>query len=506
MRPVLRFTGFVDRVLWALWVILLVTIPITSSPTVSALIGPTPVTPFSAVPLLGILVLLILTRPSRLASLPRLAIPLLAFAWVACLASALAPWLRLFPFKGQTILAREIRGIATLAIGLGFYAAAILLPGNDERLRASLRWITIGGIILLVWSSVQAFLLLHSSDPIPLELQSAHRLLSIRDMVRGRVTGLAYEPSWLADQLVMLYLPVWLACTLRRYSAFRDRRTWFSLEAALLLWGSAILFLSFSRIGLVAYVVVLGIVGIGVLWRQASVGARRLSDTRRLASLPPSLVRIGIPALGVVFLALAAGLTMVFAGRLDWRIGLVFQLDLKGALAEARFPVLYGLASRLAYAERVMYWVAASRVFDLHPLLGVGLGNSGHLFRSTVPAFGFYLPEIIQIANPGTPQFPNPKSLWLRLLAETGIVGFVLFAVWLLLIALTSWRALRSEEPLPGVVGLASGMALIALGIEGFSLDTFALPQLWILFGLLTSLEPSSGKRRAWAAPAQGTR
>jgi O-antigen ligase len=195
---------------------------------------------------------------------------------------------------------------------------------------------------------------------------------------------------------------------------------------------------------------------------------------------------------------------LTFAGRLDWRIGLIFQLDLKGALAEARFPVLYGLASRLAYAERVMYWAAASRVFDLHPLLGVGLGNSGQLFLSTVPAFGYYLPEIIQIANPGTPQFPNPKSLWLRLLAETGVVGFVLFAVWLVFVGVTSWRALRSERPLPGVVGLASGMALIALVIEGFSLDTFALPQLWILFGLLTSLDRLPGSPRASAPAALG--
>ena len=214
---------------------------------------------------------------------------------------------------------------------------------------------------------------------------------------------------------------------------------------------------------------------------------------KALAKLPAGVLRIGIPILGIASLSAAAVLALVIAGKLDPRIGLLLQLDLKGALAESRFPFLYGLASRLAYAERVMYWVAAFRVFDLHPVLGVGLGNSGFLFPSTVPAFGYYLPEIIQIVNPGTPQFPNPKSLWIRLLAETGIVGFVLFAVWLLLIAVASWRVLRSERALHGVVGLATGMALVALVIEGFSLDTYALPQLWILFGLLTTLGSSTG-------------
>jgi hypothetical protein len=37
------------------------------------------------------------------------------------------------------------------------------------------------------------------------------------------------------------------------------------------------------------------------------------------------------------------------------------------------------------------------------------------------------------------------------------------------------------------VLGLAGVFALLAQFFEGFSLDTFALPQLWIILGFLVS-------------------
>jgi O-antigen ligase len=83
--------------------------------------------------------------------------------------------------------------------------------------------------------------------------------------------------------------------------------------------------------------------------------------------------------------------------------------------------------------------------------------------------------------------FANPKSLWLRLLAETGILGFLAFILWLIVLAFVAISFNRRKRGLPSVLGLASGLALIALIFEGFSLDTFALPQLWIILGLLTA-------------------
>ena len=136
--------------------------------------------------------------------------------------------------------------------------------------------------------------------------------------------------------------------------------------------------------------------------------------------------------------------------------------------------------------SRLMYWTSGFRVFSQYPILGVGLGNSGFLFLDTVPSFGYRLPEIVNIAS-GSPQFPNPKNLWVRLLAETGIVGFSVFMTWLLILVLGAWALMKKGKDLNAILGLAGLLAILAQVFEGFSLDTFALPHLWIMLGLLTA-------------------
>jgi O-antigen ligase len=132
-----------------------------------------------------------------------------------------------------------------------------------------------------------------------------------------------------------------------------------------------------------------------------------------------------------------------------------------------------------------MYWVSGFRVFSLYPVFGVGLGNAGFLMPSTVPAFGSFLPEIIRSLHQGAAGFPNPKSLWIRLLAETGVVGFTLFVGWLALSAAEAVRLARKGSGMAQALGLAALLAFVAQITEGFSMDTFGLPQLWIVMGLM---------------------
>jgi len=139
-----------------------------------------------------------------------------------------------------------------------------------------------------------------------------------------------------------------------------------------------------------------------------------------------------------------------------------------------------------------MYWAVGWRVFCRYPILGVGLGGSGFFFREYVPAYAYHLPELIRRIN-GAPWFANPKNLWIRLLAETGVVGFLVFSGWLLRLAHGAINLFKKEQGWRSMIGLAGLLALMAQVFEGFSLDTFALPQLWIMLGFLSAaLSPSS--------------
>jgi hypothetical protein len=70
--------------------------------------------------------------------------------------------------------------------------------------------------------------------------------------------------------------------------------------------------------------------------------------------------------------------------------------------------------------------------------------------------------------------------------------------VWLVMIGLAAYRLARGRRSILRVLGVAGLLALATQVFEGLSLDTFALPQLWIMLGLVTagiSISPGSSTR-----------
>jgi O-antigen ligase len=190
---------------------------------------------------------------------------------------------------------------------------------------------------------------------------------------------------------------------------------------------------------------------------------------------------------------LVAGLGgLVAAARANPRIGRVFDLNYADISRSERVSWPYALANRLEAGERLVFWAASLRNFSQSPLLGVGLGVSGFTFSRNLPGLGFYLPEILDNLDPGLRAFPNPKSLWIRLLAETGALGFAAFVIWLVCLASRARWLQRDTTPWLQAVGTAGALYLVVLVFEGFSLDTFALPQLWLIPGLLTAASAAS--------------
>jgi len=75
-----------------------------------------------------------------------------------------------------------------------------------------------------------------------------------------------------------------------------------------------------------------------------------------------------------------------------------------------------------------------------------------------------------------------------RLLAETGILGFAFFVSWVYL----HWReAVQLERlgvsELERALGFTGKLFILALIMEGFSMDTFGLPYYWIALGLVVA-------------------
>jgi len=464
---------------------------VTSSPLIARFSGgETPVSPLSIYPLLGVLLLWFVPFLLRGGKLPAISWPLFAFFLFALLSTAIAIMLPVLPFKGQTTITRGTRALLTLTIGIGFYLSASVLPSTERKVIWSIRALYFGLFLILIWSTVQAWLVLDGSDRFPLVVTQIHHLFSIRDPFPDRVTGMSFEPSWLGGQLTVLYLPLLFASVVQKRSVFTSKRSFITIELALFSWTILILLLTQSRISFLALLMVVGAVFLYAGLRfsermQGWIGKRSPLDARLFQKLITLLALIILMG-GIIGIALGFGWMM---GQVDERMQNLLSIPERITEIHYFFPneEVHEAANRLAFAERTVYWTAAFRTFGEYPILGVGPGNSGFYFENNLPAYGRNLTEIQNVLNLQQYGFPNPKNLWVRLLAENGIIGFLCFTIWLGLIGIASGFLWRKESGYSKLIGLAALVSIITVVVEGFSLDTYALPHNWILFGLVTA-------------------
>jgi len=464
------------------WGMVIALLPLTSVPWVARLVGSDMVAAPAALPLVWLVAAWFVPFLLNRGRLSKLTLPFLAFVTAALVSSALAFFADIPPFKGRSLLSRETHALLTLAVGACFYLVVSTWPKNPRWLQRTLQIINLSGLAILLWSGVQVYYVV-LGDGAPHSLTQIQQELTMRTFYINRVNGFTLEPSWLAHQLNLLYLPVWLAATLQRYSAHRFRLLGITFENILLTGGVTIMFLSFSRIGWLALVLVVGFLAIRLnlafaRWLKAGI-VRRLRVKPALQKLVQVAVSVClIVGFILVYTGGVIGLAYV-GGKVDPRLGRLFEVP-----TESVFSFQY--LNQLAFAERAIYWSTGFTIFGEHPLLGVGVGNAGYYFPDHLPAFAFALPEITDLIY-RSGYLPNTKSLWVRLLAETGLVGFAFFLAWAALLW-TAGRMLRSRpEGLYRTLGWMGSFTLIALVIEGFSVDSFALPYLWVSTGLLTA-------------------
>ncbi len=472
------------------WAAIFILMPITSLPLLSRLAGGASVAPAAFLPLVWLVLFWFIPYIIKKGNIPRESIPFLFFIVIAIIASAAAFFLNIPPFKDSSVFQEEIRAMLTLSIGAAFYlVTASWFSKAESRLAFILKWVNVSGIIVILWAMVQAFYIFLFHSHYPAILMAFQALFSTRDLFIGRVTAFAFEPSWLAHQMNLLYLPFWLGATITGISAHRFRLWKFTLENILFLLGAVIVFLA-SRVGTLAVLLVLALLGIYanvLLAKRAHKWS--LSRFARFSEVVKKGIRVLLPLiLLIVFISVyvLAAVGLVYGlSHVDRRLTRFFQpQSLVQWVKLIQNP--YILFNYLEFAERYVYWVGGWNVFNIHPILGVGLGNAGFFFQRELPAYSWSLPEVME-AYYRTAGLPNIKSLWVRLLAETGIVGFSSFIAWFYVMFRLSWFIRLSKNPLIRMIGWSGLFVLVAYLIEGFSMDTFALPYLWVSLGIVSA-------------------
>ena len=490
----------VEKIKNILWALFLVTLPVTSFPFFpSQLGGDFIVRPLSLFPLAGLL--LLVTLPALFHKplprpLPRTFQTLMPFLLVAASSSVLSLLSGINPTFAVSVVERLTRGLITLGIGAATYLTVAIIPKTFDELKNSLRWLYAGFSAALLWGTAQAIYVIRFSPEYFQLIDKLQSFISTRRLFENRVSGMTYEPNWFGAQLSFVLIPWLIASVLSDFTVFTWRWKKVTIEWLLLAWSLVILTFTFSRAGLAILLMVLffSVFVLRLIPARSYSNAR--SPTRR-PKLPLNWLRRLTEASAAIALVAAliclAGQNNAFFKRLwdFWDNSQTVNLD--------RYFKYLGFGARFTFGS------AAFNVFDAHPILGVGLGNYAFYFEEAMPVVSIVdVPEVLRLVTQNVERYRlmTPKNFYLRILAETGIAGLATFLPFLLALfgsALYLYLSSHRHEQFWGTAGLC---LLVAFSMSALSFDSFAIPNMWVVFGLLSAATWAADHNRAQAAPA----
>ena len=135
---------------------------------------------------------------------------------------------------------------------------------------------------------------------------------------------------------------------------------------------------------------------------------------------------------------------------------------------------------------RAAYVSGALGAYQRNPWMGVGLGASGFYIYRNLPDWALTMvPEIARQLNPENRLYPNPKNLYVRLLAETGLAGLFAFLAFQFTLLGEVVLAIRQKTRIWKFLGAAGLFTWFAVSFSNFTQDSFTNPNIWLNFGIL---------------------
>jgi O-antigen ligase len=140
---------------------------------------------------------------------------------------------------------------------------------------------------------------------------------------------------------------------------------------------------------------------------------------------------------------------------------------------------------------------AGLSMFREHPYFGVGFGQFGFNYPDHLRADDFRSYEVRTYVTEAEEAWPPSYSIHARMLAETGLFGYL---TWLSMILTGIWRGLANAdvETENGRAHIAVAMTLIGWLLLGASIDSFRFFGGWIAVGVGFAL--SSRNALPWSA------
>lgn len=162
-------------------------------------------------------------------------------------------------------------------------------------------------------------------------------------------------------------------------------------------------------------------------------------------------------------------------------LGTWFVFSRGGNIIGDRFKTFIALETDTSFAGRILYYKAAIKGIEDHPLLGIGFEN----FRNIYPRYR--MAEDNQIFEDTIPTMVH--NGYMQLALETGIPGLVFYLAFLAFVLWGLIRTYKENKRLTHLALIGSLAVFLIQDLSGWP-DIALTPFLWIFLGLAVSLSP----------------
>ncbi len=148
---------------------------------------------------------------------------------------------------------------------------------------------------------------------------------------------------------------------------------------------------------------------------------------------------------------------------------------------------LGNIKSNVSNRSRLGIQYTSLLIFAENPFFGVGFGQQAYVARALYPGWvkkNNYEFEIFY-SNQKEKSFPPGYNLYTRLLAEVGIVGFLIFAYLQILMLKEARRLSKFQNKEFQILGIILFVTTIGLFINWMQIDTFRIYGVWISLAIL---------------------
>lgn len=186
---------------------------------------------------------------------------------------------------------------------------------------------------------------------------------------------------------------------------------------------------------------------------------------------------------------------LIFLGSFAVIVFAVLVLNVKGITEEVAKKIdsldfKENLMKSVSNKSRIGIQYASFQVFKEHPITGVGYGQQAYHSRFHYPVWSTMNNYEFRLIykNQYIKSFPPGYNLYLRILTETGVIGFIIYMVFLILIFRELFQLIKSEDREKKLLAIVLLIGFIGICINSLQIDSFRIYGFWIYLALLIKL------------------